>query len=268
MKHLLSASLIALVAPLAAHASSVPVDLSGWTENGRGGNNAGTWTVQGTGNDSVVQSRNGSPTVFFNGNENAQGKALQGEITVETSIDDDFVGFVLGYEDGEINSTNADFWLIDWKQGNQGGQTAGLALSHVTGDLTVTSSANSTGSQWWQHSGPINEVQRATNLATTGWVTNQTYDFELIFTSSLIEVKVDGTTELSWSQTDNGGNAFTDGSFGFYNFSQQTVRYAGITQGTAPNPNPNPNVVPLPAGMPLLIAGLGAFGWMRRRARS
>ena len=28
------------------------------------------------------------------------------------------------------------------------------------------------------------------------------------------------------------------------------------------------SAVPLPAGFPLLLAGLGAFGWMRRRQRS
>lgn len=31
------------------------------------------------------------------------------------------------------------------------------------------------------------------------------------------------------------------------------------------NPDPDPNVVPLPAGMPLLLAGMGVFAFMRRR---
>jgi len=31
------------------------------------------------------------------------------------------------------------------------------------------------------------------------------------------------------------------------------------------DPGTNPNAVPLPAGMPLLLAGLGAFAWVRRR---
>ncbi|MEM9577977.1 MAG: hypothetical protein AAF999_13300 [Pseudomonadota bacterium] len=97
----------------AAHATTVPADLSTWTENGNPNNNAGTWTVQ-SGGDSVLQSRNGTPTVFFEKGKNAQGTALRGTISVNSRAnDDDFIGFVLGYQDGEINSTNADFWLFD-----------------------------------------------------------------------------------------------------------------------------------------------------------
>ena len=78
----------------------------------------------------------------------------------------------------------------------------------------------------------------------------------MTFTDSLIEVFVDGELEISHS------GSFADGAFGFYNFSQSQVRYAGITEEVLPAP------VPLPAGLPLLVAGLGAFGWMRRRQKA
>lgn len=253
---LISASL-ALLAPLSAHAAAV--DLSGWKENGYPNNSAGVWTVQGADNDSVFQSINGQPTVFFDDGNNAQGKQLGGEITVEeTGGDDDFIGFVLGYQDGEITSTSADFWLIDWKQGNQSGQTSGLALSHVFGDLSGLGTGVS--GEWWQHDAPINEVQRGSTLGTTGWTDNATNEFTLEFTSSLIKVVVNGSTELEFTSADNGGTAFTDGSFGFYNFSQDNVRYAGITEDVAPSAP-----VPLPASLPLMLAGLGAFALFRRR---
>lgn len=258
-KVLLLGSALSLLLPIGAHAASV--DLTGWKENGYPNNDAGTWTVEGADNDSVVQSINGAPTVFFNDGNNAQGKELGGEITVETTGDNDFVGFVLGYQDGEINSATADFWLIDWKQGDQSGQSAGLALSHVSGDLAGLST--STSGAWWQHDAPINEKLRATNLGTTGWNDNQKYDFSLEFTSSLIKVIVDGNTELEFSSADNGGLAFTDGSFGFYNFSQENVRYAGITEVTAPSA-----AIPLPASLPLLLVGFGALGLLRRRNKA
>lgn len=234
------------------------VDLSSWIENGYPNNGAGTWNLEADKN-AVKQAINGRPTVFHN-NQNSQGNALAGTIAVQTNVDDDFVGFVLGYQDGEINSTSADFWLIDWKKGNQSGQTAGLALSHVSGDLTSTSTG--TGGQWWQHDAPVNEVQRATNLATTGWTSFTEYAFDLIFTKDLIEVKVGGTTELSFSSVDNGGVQFTDGAFGFYNFSQANVRYAGITEEVLPP------TIPVPAAFPLLLTalgGLGFAGWRRKR---
>ncbi|WP_245964106.1 VPLPA-CTERM sorting domain-containing protein [Roseovarius spongiae] len=39
-----------------------------------------------------------------------------------------------------------------------------------------------------------------------------------------------------------------------------------LTINTSDKPvDPPPNVVPLPAGLPLMLAGLGAFAWLRRR---
>ena len=259
MKRIISSIAAAVLLSGAAYAA--PVDLSSWGENGFKGNlGAGNWTLQ-SGNNAVRQSTNGDPTVFFEAGSNAQGTSLAGTITPESSTDDDFIGFVLGYQDGELDSTNSDFWLIDWKQGTQtfGGQTAlvGLSLSHVTGD--IANGPNATNS-FWNHTSTVNEVQRATNLGSTGWVDPQTYSFELIFTADLIEVKVDGTTELSYTSAQH-GSSFTDGAFGFYNYSQAPVLYAGITEDVLPPPNP----VPLPAGLPLMLAGVGAFAWMRRR---
>ncbi|MEL6806539.1 MAG: VPLPA-CTERM sorting domain-containing protein [Pseudomonadota bacterium] len=244
----------------AVHAA--PVDLTGWAENGLVNNGAGIWTVQ-PGNDSVIQSRNGNPTVFYDATPagaSAQGEQLSGSIEVLTTGDDDFVGFVLGYQNNEINSTTADFWLIDWKQNDQNPAVDGLALSHVFGDLTTTSGSGTGG--WWNHADPINEAARGTNLGSTGWNDQQKYTFDLTFTEDLIEVFVDGQLEISYSSTDH-GSTFTDGSFGFYNFSQAQVEYAGITQTTLPPTTPP--AVPLPAGLPLMLVGIGAFGWMRRR---
>lgn len=235
--------------PVMAHAALV--DLSTWTENGFKGNlSAGNWNVQGANNDSVVQLTNGDPTVFFDANNNAQGTTLSGQITVETTSDDDFIGFVLGYQDGELDSTNADFWLIDWKQGDQSPAIDGLALSHVTGDI-----ANGPGSfdSFWNHTNTVNEVQRATNLGSTGWNDNQTYNFDLLFTSTLIEIQVDGVTELSYS------GSFTDGSFGFYNFSQAPVRYAGITEDV---------VVQTPEPSTLILFALSILGFNQFRRKN
>lgn len=246
-------AIIATATLLPLTVSAAPVDLTGWTENGYKGNNgAGTWTVQ-TGNDTVRQTTNGQPTVFFEPGANAQGTALSGTINKYGAGDDDFIGFVLGYQDGELNSTNADFWLIDWKQGDQNSAgvfaPAGLALSHVTGDISTA-----TGDPFWGHTGIVDEIARGTNLGSTGYTTGQPYMFELTFTDSLIEIFVDGELEISHA------GSFSDGAFGFYNYSQAGVEYAGITEDVLP-----PSVVPLPASLPLLLAGICAFGVVRRR---
>ena len=219
---------------------ALPVNLSGWTAEG-----GGNWVVAGDQN-SVRQTVNGNPTVFHNGTA-SQGTALSGTITVETRNDDDFVGFVLGYDAGELTSASADYWLIDWKQGNQGAGAAGLALSHVTGNPATTAVDD-----FWNHNGVVSEAVRGTTLGATGWADLTTYTFDLVFTASLIEVYVNGALEISHAGT------FGNGGFGFYNYSQDSVRYAGITQEQLPG-------VPLPAGAPLLLGGLGLLGLLRTR---
>ncbi len=103
----LSALLALQLSSFTAVATPISVDLSTWAAEGQG-----NWQVQ-TGNDSVLQSINGSPTVFFNSNVSALDAAMSGNISVRTSSDDDFIGFVLGYQSGEINSASADYWLVD-----------------------------------------------------------------------------------------------------------------------------------------------------------
>lgn len=232
----------------AAQAHAAPVDLSSWTVDGNG-----NWTLAGD-NNSVFQSLNSPPTVFHNG-EDSQGKSLAGTITVETTSDDDFIGFVLGYKQGDIDgNADTDFILIDWKQGDQSGWEEGMSISRVTGPIQA--SGTDVTADTWTHTGNVELLARANNLGYTGWEDNTTYDFDLNFTSSYISVYVNDVLELYIT------GSFSDGAFGFYNFSQQEVRYAGITEDIAP-----PSEVPLPAALPLLLSGVGALGFFGRKKR-
>ncbi len=60
-------------------------------------------------------------------------------------------------------------------------------------------------------------------------------------------------------------NTFAAGQFGFYNFSQQSVRYAGFEQEGGVIVDPNP--VPEPGSLPLMAIGLAlvAVAWRQRR---
>ncbi len=229
---------------LAASANAGNVDLSSWTAEG-----SGNWSLQ-PGNNAVKQLVNTSaPTVFHN-NVNSQGQNLAGEITVQTTGDDDFIGFVLGYNAGDLSNASSDYLLIDWKQNNQGafGGTAlaGLSISRVTDVLP-------NGAGAWLHSNAhgVEELQRATTLGSTGWLDNTTYTFDLTFTSSLVEVFVNDVKELSIS------GSFNDGAFGFYNYSQSNVLYAGL----------DVSPVPEPETYAMLLAGLGLIGFVARRRK-
>ena len=250
-----------------SYISATPVDLSTWTaEGGRS-----DWNVQ-TGNDSVLQEVNGNPTVFFDPNAtSSQGKALSGEIKVTTTRDDDFIGFVLGYNSGEILSETADFFLIDWKQGNQSGASRGLSISHVT---------NGKG-DYWEHTNGVSEILRAENLKDTGWSDETSYKFDLVFSDSLIEVIVNQITEISIRPDDVPGlSAFSDGAFGFYNYSQADVLYSAITEtdcsltpndpacGSSDGDQPPTASVPEPGTLALLSLGLLGTGIFRKRSRA
>ncbi len=88
-------------------ASAAPVDLSSWTVDG-----GGNWTTA-VDNNSVFQSLNSAPTVFHNGVD-SQGLSLAGTITVESTSDNDFIGFVLGYTQGDIiGNLDTDYILVD-----------------------------------------------------------------------------------------------------------------------------------------------------------
>jgi hypothetical protein len=241
---------VALAAGCVASAHAGPVNLSTWAAEGPGG----TWTVAPDQN-SVFQSVNGDPTVFFS-NTPSQGKALSGKIKVETTGDDDYIGFVLGFSSGALTRATNDYILIDWKQSDQAGffgctAQAGLAISRVTGTMTD-------GAPAWCHSGTTTELARGATLSDTGWQDNTEYTFDLIFTANNIQVKVNGVTELNVNGT------FADGAFGFYNYSQASVRYSALEE-TIVTP-PSGNDVPEPMSLALVLLGLGAAAGSRRRA--
>lgn len=234
-----------------SHAVPVPVDLSSWLIDG-----GGNWTLQSEvePNDSAFQSLNSAPTVLFN-NMDSQGAALRGTIEVQTTTDDDFIGFVLGYDDGDLTGSNptTDYILVDWKQGTQSGWDAGMSISRVTGAINTCGTC--TASDAWQHTGNVNFIARAATLGSTGWEDNREYLFDIVFTPTLIQVAVDGVQQFNISGT------FENGSFGFYNFSQPNVRYAGITEEQVEPPQPSP--VPVPGTLALL----GAAAWAAARTR-
>ena len=117
-----------------------PIDLSPWTPltlDFAGGQPAGNWVLE-AGNTAVKQVVNADPSFYLN-NRNQTQYSIDGSWQVlETGGDDDYMGFVFGYQ----NSSN--FYLFDWKQGTQGyvGRTAaeGMTIkkfSGATGDGLV-----------------------------------------------------------------------------------------------------------------------------------
>tara|TARA_R110000868_G_scaffold274639_1_gene534132 strand:+ start:24210 stop:25022 length:813 start_codon:yes stop_codon:yes gene_type:complete len=249
---------------------TAPINLNDWTAESYdavAGFGSGNWAVNGSGGESVYQSVNGQPTIFYS-DFNAYGTDVTGSIKVSGS-DDDYIGFVLGFNAGDSTNTFADYLLVDWKKSDQyynfgspstsPGSTAerGLAVSRVTGVPTAD--------EFWGHwddaghtGGAVTELARATNLSDTGWVVGTDYEFTFDFGPANLDIYVDGALEISVT------GAFNNGAIGFYNFSQAAVTYDAFDLDTGSHPNP----VPEPGSIALLALGLAGLGFSRKKKAS
>lgn len=208
------------------------IDFNTW--NQEGSLPTGTWVV-GAGGNSVEQTFNGAATWFVSPNDFIN-VLIQGTIQVNTTSDDDLVGFVFGYQDpigALVNpaSTPMKSFFFDWKQGTQTFQgmtcTEGFALYEVDGlfnfnGLVVQGSGQVYPEFWERVNTPIVTVLD-TDYGNNGWNDFQQYDFQLKYTSDSIVIWIDGTKIFE----ENG--CFEPGKFGFYNQSQDAVNYSNFS---------------------------------------
>lgn len=208
------------------------IDFNTW--NQEGDPTSGLWNVTNGGN-SVEQNINGvgtwfvSPNDFFN-------VTIQGSIQVNTSADDDLVGFVFGYQApiGPLtnpSSTYVKTFFFDWKQETQTfvGMTSneGFALYEMDGlfDFTniVSQGTGSVHPELWERvNSPILNVLD-TDYGNNGWNDFQQYDFQLKYTADSIIIWIDN--QLIFAES----GCFEPGRFGFYNQSQDDVIYSNFS---------------------------------------
>jgi len=242
---------------ITVNANAGLIDLSSWSEEGPGG---GLWTVAGD-NNSVFQSVNSLTPTFFISDNPFINSTFTGTIAVETTSDNDFIGFVFGYKspfsgNGDA-TTDFEFLLFDWKQSNQGSAISGFHLSHVTGDFSdnnISHNTQGSANPFWSHVNNVDSNSSFTVLDSLtggglGWADNTSYDFELTFQTDLIEIAIDGGA-FDMQTIFSVAGSFEPGSFGFYNLSQKNVRYSGITETAAPVSEPSI----------ILLFSLGFFG--------
>jgi len=182
----------------------------------------GKWSVGSTAR-SVEQGINGNPTLFVSPGEYIDTR-ITGRFRVETSYDDDLVGFVIGLKSPiELGHDNYEFVLFDWKQraqrtgeNNRYYWPAGFALTRI--DATFETEAEFFEG-FWNHNGPGVTVLAMDTGQAMGWIDRTEYAFELEYTRTRVRVKIDENVIF-----DVQGD-FEPGRFGFYNFSQEKVRY-------------------------------------------
>lgn len=243
---------------------SAPVDLSTWSTDNRfdfpGGQGAGIWNVASDGS-SVVQTVNGDSTMFLSP-DNYSNTTVKGTF-YENSGDDDFVGFVFGF-----NSTNSTMYLFDWKQATQ--SAYGLAQRGIT--LKRFDAAPTTRDHLWT-TASIPGIMTQLYYEDVQRINGRQYEFELTFTSPTISIILtDLATNAVIANFSVSDSLYSTGQFGFYNFSEDNVTYTSFTSDPEPpfceqfpdDPRCT-GQVPVPAPLLLMALGLAGIGYQRHQ---
>lgn len=167
----------------------------------------------------------GSPS-FYLPPYNIVNAKLSGKLKIVGGIDDDHVGFTFGFKEAKDSSlTTYDCLIFDWKKVTQDdgyciyGCKEGFALYKVNGEISQRDSS-------WQYFGAHKGRSDVLKIIDTaygdglGWQHETEYFFEMTYTNSKIIIAIDGTEIF------NSEGCFSNGKFGFYTFSQQSVEFS------------------------------------------
>lgn len=194
------------------------VDLTAWEViQFPGGDSGANWVISDDGTE-VTQRINANPSIFLSDFTLSNGKT-SGRFKVTTTSDDDFIGFVFGYQD------TSNFYLFDWKQaiqGTSGGRASvGMKVKRFGGtELPV----------FWPDDPPGDAEVLYSNQIP--WADRVEYEFLL--------KHFPGEFEIVITRVDTGDvldtirildDTYPSGGFGFYNFSQSSVNYKGFDLG-------------------------------------
>ena len=257
--------LFSVLLTIATVANAGVISLSPWSQKGIP--SSGNWTLAPSGNG-VIQSIQSLPTYFVSPDEFIN-TAFNGKLKVEQTQDDDFIGFVMGLQSPTGTGSDVDYIVFDWKQTAQSGALEGFRLASVSGTLTNPGGILFNNPLWGHLSNSDVSITPLADPVTgseKGWLDNTTYDFDLIYQTNRIKIDISGGQFGTAGETifDVVGT-FATGKFGFYNFSQESVRYRGLTTEAAPVVVPEPSAY---AMMVLGLLGMAGYGWRRRKLKA
>ncbi|MEZ4722700.1 MAG: PKD domain-containing protein [Flavobacteriales bacterium] len=205
------------------------VDFNDWSPTGDSTGGSGCtaeWSILNNGSEVNSLCNTNFPKMYV-GPDTLINVRVTGSFRSEDS-DDDFLGFVFGFKEtydyawSGTSSMNHEYYLFDWKKSAQTwtGYSAaeGLSLNRVDGTFQRT--LPDVFPSFWEHTNSSKfSVLQSQFGSGKGWIQNQTYDFELLYTPTRALIMIDGDTVFDLN------GCFEPGLFGFYNFSQQSTRY-------------------------------------------
>lgn len=167
----------------------------------------------------AVQQANPMPSVYYRVEPLPEGVEVTGRFGVRTTTDDDLIGFVFGWQDP------GHYYLFEWKQAWQHSGRCGKALEGAWLKLVSNEDEPFDCRDFWTPEG----TDRARSLVDAesnpnGWKDGTDYTFRLVFRPGDIVVEVYEGDETVVRMTSS-DSTYRSGSFGFFNYSQPSVRY-------------------------------------------
>lgn len=204
----------------------LPTYLDGWTPVLAAGAKNAVWQVSDDG-QAVLQMRDGDPS-FLVGPDDLIDVTIRLDIGVDEVVDNDLIGFALGYR-GPMSDGggDADFLLFDWKGEKANYEAAhefdpGFRLARFFGPLT-----SFRRDLWDMTSGGLSTMLLERRGDDLGWVHRKVHKAEIRYGASRVQIVIDGALVADVTGT------FQPGRFALYSYSQQRTRFANIdiTQG-------------------------------------
>jgi hypothetical protein len=169
-------------------------------------------------NTVATQMVNADPSILLS-DFTLRNERVEGSWQTRDTSDDDFMGFVFGYQDA------GHFYLFDWKRADQtflGFAERGMSIKLISADRPLT------GADLWP-TRCTSECVRLLYHNTIPWEHNTAYRFELDYRPGEFTITVrQGATVLATIALAD--DTYEEGRFGFYNYSQAVVRYEGFAR--------------------------------------
>ncbi|HIG30438.1 MAG TPA: hypothetical protein EYQ50_22625 [Verrucomicrobiales bacterium] len=183
------------------------------------------WVIQNDG-QGVVQTMNFLASAFVM-KARPGGSRIQGQLRNDEAKDDDYIGFIFGYQD------LGNFYLFDWRAGNDAKEELGLARQGMS-IRSFHSESPLTESDLWP---TFESSLKATVLFRNDipWIPHQDYHLDLIHQQGFISIQIrDSNGEIAHIEFQD--KTYAPGQFGLYNFSQPNVVFSdfSVTQVVQP----------------------------------
>ena len=176
-----------------------------------------TWTTSADGL-TASESVDADASIWLGSFDFSQGM-IEGSMSVTTTTEDDYIGFVFGYQDAD------HFYLFDWKQADQNDAAFGLAQRGMTVKV-VSASTPVTGRDLWPTAGNGPRVRPIFHNMIL-WADNTSYTFRLEpFTGGFTITILQGTAVVA--EVSLADSTYAAGKFGLYAYSQPNVRFSHV----------------------------------------